>query len=315
MRKALVVGIDDYPTCPLAGCVNDAIKLTSLLERHSDGSPNFSVRKLLSTSTNITRGILKGEIENLFSGDPETALFYFSGHGYLNSFGGYVVTPDHTRYDEGVAMDQILGAANRSSAKNRIIILDCCHAGSMGSPSITEGRFSELADGVTVLVACRPDEGAMESGGQGVFTALLLDALRGGSADLFGHVSPGSVYSYVDRALGPWEQRPVFKTNVSRFVSLRNVSPPIDVTVLRKICTHFPTAYEEHHLDPSYEYTEPNHNPDKVKIFKEVQKMERVGLVVPVGEEHMYYAAMNSKSCKLTAMGVQYWKLVNSGNI
>jgi hypothetical protein len=315
MRKALVVGINDYPTCPLSGCVNDAIELASLLERHSDGSPNFSVRKLLSNSVTINRGILKGEIDNLFSGDPETALFYFSGHGYLNSFGGYVVTPDHKRYDEGVAMDEILGAANRSAAKNRIIILDCCHAGTMGSPSITEGRFSELADGVTVLVACRQNEGALESGGLGVFTALLLDALNGGSADLFGHVSPGSVYAYVDRALGPWEQRPVFKTNVSRFVSLRNVSPPIDVTVLRKICVHFSTACEEHQLDPSYEDTEPNYDPDKVKTFKELQKMERVGLVIPVGEQHMYYAAMNSKSCKLTAMGVQYWNLVNSGNI
>ena len=25
-RKALVVGIDDYPECPLNGCVNDAEK-------------------------------------------------------------------------------------------------------------------------------------------------------------------------------------------------------------------------------------------------------------------------------------------------
>jgi hypothetical protein len=315
VRKALVVGINDYPTNPLTGCINDAIALTALLERHGDGSPNFSVRKMLSNGSTITRGALKGEIDNLFTGDPETALFYFSGHGYLNSFGGYIVTPNHKRYDEGVAMDEILGAANRSAAKNRIIILDCCHAGTMGSPAITEGRFSELADGVTVLVACRPDEGALESGGQGVFTALLLDALQGGSADLVGHVSPGSIYAYVDRALGPWKQRPVFKTNVSRFVSLRNVAPPIIATVLRKICIHFPTAYEEHQLDPSYEDTEPNHDPEKARIFKELQKMERVGLVVSVSEEHMYYAAMNSKSCKLTAMGVQYWNLVNSGNI
>ncbi len=68
-------------------------------------------------------------------------------------------------------------------------------------------------------------------------------------------------------------------------------------------------------MDSSYEDTEPNANPEKIKIFKDLQKMERVGLVVPVGEEHMYYAAIREKSCKLTAMGVQYWKLVQSGNI
>jgi hypothetical protein len=43
--------------------------------------------------------------------------------------------------------------------------------------------------------------------------------------------------------------------------------------------------------------------------------MNRVGLVAPVGEEHMYYAAMNSKSCKLTTLGAQYWRHVQSGKI
>ena len=42
---------------------------------------------------------------------------------------------------------------------------------------------------------------------------------------------------------------------------------------------------------------------------------EMVGLVCPVGEEHMYYAAMNSKSCKLTPLGQHYWNLVKSGKI
>ncbi len=315
MRKALVVGINDYPRNPLSGCINDAVAVGSVLERNSDGSPNFSVRTVLSNTSSITKGTLRAEIHQLFSGSPEVALLYFSGHGFLNSFGGYLVTPDHERYDEGVSMDDVLGAANRSSARNRIVILDCCHSGSMGSPNIVEGKLSELADGVTVLVACRSDEVAIETGGQGVFTSLLLDALHGGSADLVGHISPGSIYAYVDRALGPWGQRPVFKTNVSQFVALRNVSPPISSAVLRMIRTYFPSPYDEYRLDPQHEDTVPGHDPEKARVLKELQKMERVGLVVPVGEEHMYYAAMNSKPCKLTAMGVQYWKLVGSGNI
>lgn len=40
-----------------------------------------------------------------------------------------------------------------------------------------------------------------------------------------------------------------------------------------------------------------------------------VNLVVPVGEAHMYYAAMNRKSCKLTALGVHYWNLVKNNRI
>lgn len=315
MRKALVVGIDDYPTCPLSGCVNDAIEMQAVLERDSDGSPNFSVKQILSTDGMITRASLKESIDSLFSGDPDVALFFFAGHGCLSSFGGYIVTPDFKKYDEGVSMDDVLSAANRSRAKNRIVILDCCHSGNMGSPSITEGKFSELADGVTVLTACRSAETATEKAGRGVFTSLLIDALQGGSSDLVGHVSPGSVYAYVDRALGPWAQRPVFKTNVSQFVSLRNVEPPITTSVLRKITVYFSDPFEEVALDPTFEDTEENSNPVNVSVMKDLQKMESVGLVKPVGEDHMYYAAMNSKSCKLTALGVQYWNLVTAGNI
>lgn len=315
MRKALVVGIDDYSTCSLSGCVNDAIEMQAVLEKHSNGSPNFSVKQLLSTDEKITRAYLKKNIDSLFSGNPDVALFFFAGHGCINSFGGYIVTPDFQKYDEGVSMDDVLGAANRSQAKNRIVILDCCHSGSMGSPNITEGKLSELADGVTILTACKSAETATEKAGRGAFTSLLVDALQGGSADLVGHVSPGSIYAYVDRALGPWTQRPVFKTNVSQFVSLRNVEPPIMTSVLRKITIHFSDPCEEVTLDPTFEDTEENSNPANVKVMKDLQKMESVGLVKPAGEDHMYYAAMHSKSCKLTALGVQYWNLVKAGNI
>lgn len=63
-------------------------------------------------------------------------------------------------------------------------------------------------------------------------------------------------------------------------------------------------------LNPTFEFTESKAIKENVAAFKDLQKYESVGLVVPVGEEHMYFAAMNSKACKLTAMGYQYWKLV-----
>src|SRR5262249_506471 len=115
--------------------------------------------------------------------------------------------------------------------------------------------------------------------------------------------------AYVDQALGPWDQRPIFKTNVTRFTSLRSIAPPVPFDTLRKICVYFPTPEDEFKLDPSYEFTEPVADSAHVAIFKDLQKFEGVGLVVPVGEEHMYFAAINSKSCRLTALGFQYWRL------
>ena len=44
-RKALVVGIDEYPTCPLHGCCNDSEAIKDLLSNHDNGDPNFSVWK------------------------------------------------------------------------------------------------------------------------------------------------------------------------------------------------------------------------------------------------------------------------------
>ena len=56
-------------------------------------------------------------------------------------------------------------------------------------------------------------------------------------------------------------------------------------------------------------------NPENTKIFDILQKYNRINLVVPVDEKHMYYAAMNNKLCKLTVLGEHYWNLVKKGRI
>lgn len=65
----------------------------------------------------------------------------------------------------------------------------------------------------------------------------------------------------------------------------------------------------------SMKLIEPYSVPDNVTIFKDLQKFESVGLVVPVDEDNMYFAAMNSKSCRLTALGYHYWRLVKDKRI
>lgn len=312
MKKALVVGINDYPDCPLSGCINDASSFANIIETHGNGSPNYSV--LLKTDIQ-TKAEFKELIVKLFAGDCDSVVLYYSGHGYLDETGGYLVTPDFKKYDEGISMDDILTIANNSKAKDKIIILDCCYSGKFGSPDILGKSSSFLNEGMTILTASKDTESALEENGHGVFTDLLVDALQGGASDLRGHITPGSIYAYIDQALGPWSQRPVFKTNVTRFTSLREVNPPISIDILRKIIEYFPTPQDEVKLDPSYEFTSNNPNQRNVDIMKNLQKYNRVNLVVPVGEEHMYFAAVNSKSCRLTALGYHYWRLVKEGRI
>ena len=143
---------------------------------------------------------------------------------------------------------------------------------------------------------------------------MFVDALSGSASNLLGDVSPGSVYAHIDQSLSAWEQRPVFKTNVKNFVSLRKTQPPISLIELKKITELFDESFE-HNLDPSYEPDSPSPSKENNEKFALLQKFNRLNLVIPVGSEHMYYAAMESKSCKLTVVGEFYWSLVKKGRI
>lgn len=322
MKKALVVGINAYPGCSLDGCINDADAVAEILTRNGDGSVNFAVKKCLDVQT---KGQLRGLIADCFSGDSDIALFYFSGHGYIDSIGGYIVTPDYITHDMGVSMQEILTIVSTSKCKSRIVVLDCCHAGFMGKISSSGQSASIIEEGVTLLTASKIDESAMEIDGHGVFTTLFLDALNGGAADITGYITPGGVYAYIDKSLGPWEQRPVFKTNVTSFSPLRKVLPQVNADVIRRIVSYFKSPDVEFMLDPSYEPTnscaikheiiEPYANESNTKVLSDLQKLEGIGLVIPCGEQHMYFAAMNSKSCRLTPLGKHYWRLVNENII
>jgi hypothetical protein len=317
MRKALVVGLDYYScTNPLHGCVNDAHAVKDVLARNSDGTLNFDVKALMSTGPQnlITRDTLKTAIRELFSGDSEVALFFFAGHGHIEATGGYLLASDCARGDQGVPLSEILTMVNRSAASNKIIVLDSCHGGIAGDRP-TEDRVAELKEGMTILTASTAEQYASEQTGRGVFTTLFVDALAGGAGNLVGEVTPGSVYAHIDQSLGSWEQRPVFKTNVKSFVSLRKVQAPISLADLQRITEFFPRPGYAFPLDPNYEPESPNPDPLKTPIFAILQKYNRVNLLAPVGAPHMWHAAMGNKSCKLTVLGEHYRILVEKGRI
>lgn len=325
MRKALIVGIDHYTHInPLFGCVNDAYAVKSMLDRHSDGSVNFGTRAMIGTGPAdiLERRELKEAVAELFAGEGEVALFYFAGHGHIEATGGYLCGGDCKTGDDGLALSDIMTFANGSRFQNKIIILDSCHSGIAGSHP-THGGFAELKEGVTILTASTAEQYAAEENGSGAFTNLFVDALSGAAANLMGKVTPGSAYAHVDQSLGPWAQRPVFKTNVKRFVSLRKVQPSLELADLRRITEFFPDAGAQFQLDPTYEPERtgletpgfPAPDPDHTAIFAILQKYNRVNLLIPEGVPHMWHAAMQSKSVCLTALGEHYRRLVSKGVI
>lgn len=316
MKKALIVGLNKYKGCELNWCDNDAIAISNIIESNGDGSPNFDVRLIVDTAT---KQELSDAIRKLFADDADVALLYFSGHG-CNKAGGFLVTTDYSSESWGVEMEIILELANESKCKNKIIILDCCFAAMMGELLLLNNK-SVLGEGVTIMAASQKWQSSLEKPDirHGIFTDLLIQGLKGGAADISGNITAASLYSFIDQSLGPWQQRPVFKTNISQFLPIRIINAKVPKTTLRKISQYFNNPTDELKLDPSYEFTnnpnvdhklvKPYADDDHVAIFKDLQLFESVGLVEPVGTEHMYFAAMENKTCKLTALGLHYWNL------
>jgi len=317
-RKALIVGIDYYAhIAQLHGCVHDAQRVNSVLERNGDDTLNFhtNLKCYKDYLTSITRSELKNLVSDLFNCDAEVALLYFSGHGHVESTGGYLCTSDCRTGDDGLALGDVLVMADQSRAKNRLIVLDCCHAGIAGAPPGQQA--SMLREGTTILTASTAEQYAIEEDGGGVFSGLFVDALNGAAGNLVGDVTPGSVYAHIDQSLGAWTQRPVFKTNVNAFVSLRKVEPPISLNALLRLTEFFPQPDCIFGLDPSFEPEMSGRlagavppNPVNTQKFAILQGYVRVNLVVPVNAKHMWHAAMQSTGCKLTALGKHYRRLV-----
>ena len=171
MRKALLIGIDDYAQAPLNCCVNDAVAVNTLLERNGDGSPNFDTR----LETNISsQAELRRNIQELFSGCGDIALLFFAGHGLVNELGGYLVTPDSKAYAEGVPMNDIHEYANNSLIANKNIILDCCYSGNIGNLNLGTTSQALLKAGTTILTASQENECSLEVNGHGIFSNLLI---------------------------------------------------------------------------------------------------------------------------------------------
>lgn len=319
MKAALIVGINKYEKLsPLYGCINDATNVHNMLATNGNGSLNFDCKLF----TDLNRTDLIDSIKELFRKKLDIALFYFAGHGNVEDEGGYLMATDSETGNEGVSFSQLLTYAKNSPATNKIIILDSCHSGAAGQVNILDDELSILSEGMTILTAADKDQYAMEAGGGGVFTNLLLDALNGSAANLTGDITPGSVYAHIDQSLGGWDQRPLFKTNIRQFVSLRTIKPPITLENLKRIAEFFPHKGFEFQLNPTYEPEMRGRDagmPLSVEshtgVFAILQKYNRLNLLIPVDAPHMWHAAMESKSCKLTALGEHYRRLVEKGRI
>ncbi|MGD0224241.1 MAG: caspase family protein [Terriglobia bacterium] len=321
-KRGLIVGIDHYDhVSGLTGCVADAMAMESVLSRNGDGSINYECRILVSPGpAPIAKAFLRSQWRELFHDFRDDVLFYFSGHGTPTEVGGYLVTQDGTLDDPGLPMNDVVTMANNSPARTVLLILDCCFSGSTGNPaSLQSGDLEDralLREGVTILAASRPTQVSMELGGHGVFTNLVLGALRGGAADVRGRVSAASIYAYAEAALGAWQQRPLYKSHAAHLEPVRVCEPKVPDTLLRELTTYFPCPDHEYQLDMTYEETNQGAAiPERVDTFKKFKQLQIAGLLRPKVGNDLYWSAERSGHVLLTELGKFYLQLVRQGRI
>ena len=323
-RRALLVGINHYDNygseSQLKGAIPDALDVAKLLSRHHNGDPNYDCITLTSApDAPVTRERLRGALNQLFRGTNDEVLFYFSGHGTVTNAGGHIVTQDAKDRDLGISMDELLALANKAAERETVIILDSCMSGAMGNPQLIQGdgpyQKSLLSSNVSILAASRENEASIESGEHGLFTALLIDALDGLAANILGNITLPTIYAHIEGALGPWDQRPIYKTYTTKVSIIRKAQPPIDPAALRRVTDLFTEPDALYQLSPDYEYDKVAET-EKQQIGKLFKRYRDIGLVCAAQQgDDFYWAAMESRSLKLTQLGRYYWRLIKDRRI
>ncbi len=152
-RVALVVGINTYrydDLRDLKAPAEDAEAIAQRLEKYGD----FKVIRLpekidpdtrqpfvgKDARTELTFDHLEKALIELFTPDskqaPDTAIFYFSGHGWLQEKGvrdGFLATSDTNLAGgiKGLSLRWLGDLLRASPISQQLILLDCCHSGSI----------------------------------------------------------------------------------------------------------------------------------------------------------------------------------------
>ena len=99
---------------------------------------------------------------------------------------------------------------------------------------------SPVARDMTVIAASLRSQSAVEANGSGVFTTAIVNALKGAAADPIGWVTAPSIYAYVERRFGAFDQRPVYKSYATGVRVVRKCAPLIERFKLRRLVELFP---------------------------------------------------------------------------
>lgn len=139
IKRALLVGINTYPSSPLRGCVNDVLAMETTLRKHY----GFTDIKLL-TDNDATTANMRRELNDLVDSAEAGDILYFhySGHGSqvfdsttdddyeVDGLDEIICPVDLNWRDKMITDDELKSIFDRvPSGANLTVTLDCCNSG------------------------------------------------------------------------------------------------------------------------------------------------------------------------------------------
>ncbi len=275
MRDALVVGINTYTWEGLPNLRSPAEDAEAIAQR-LQASGDFRVWRLpefvdpfeaerrTARSEPVALTQLEASLVNLFkpSGEtvPDTALFFFSGHGLRKDRGiqeGYLATSDVNpeQGSWGLSLQWLRRLLQESPVRQQIIWLDCCYSGELLNFEEADPGERGRSRDRSFIAASREYEAAYEAtaGNHSVLTRVLLEGLNP-SQRADGLVTNFTLTQFIDRSpeLRGATQRPLFANSGGKIV-LTSRQVVTSTTVTPGICPYKGLAYFDYDgEDPTY---------------------------------------------------------------
>ncbi|MEB3356824.1 MAG: caspase family protein [Synechococcales bacterium] len=278
VRDALVVGVNRYQFLPsLNSPAHDAEAIAQVLQTYGDfrvsrlpevvqSDPATNGQLKIGQKTPVTLRQLESALVRLFKPrgcqTPQSALFYFSGHGMQRDSGiqeGYLALSD-SQPDvgfSGLSLFWLRRLLQESPVPQRIVILDCCHSGALMNFLEADPGARPGTDRL-FMVATRDYDLAYESltSSFSTFTQALLDGLDP-RRQATGIVTNYGLTAWVSQALKAETQQPLFENSGSEIILTRcgAVQPPGEqptgtVPSASEVCPYRGLAcFEESHAD------------------------------------------------------------------
>ena len=199
---------------------NDIARLGEVLTTKSIA--DFKVKPIYNKRHFEVPHEIATELESVARDD--TLLVYYAGHGLIGRNGNLHLAAQDTIKKHiattAVSVNKLLDLMQESNCKKRILILDCCHSGAVGSGVELRGAVDSTlgaaskSHGTYILTASTGLQTAAEreEDGHGLLTKYLIEGLQTGNAARPGSmtITADDLYNYVHaRVVGSGSQEPL----------------------------------------------------------------------------------------------------------